>query len=77
VVRQSEHVAARVRIERAGRDRRAEGDESPRSVADRVAHHLRQFAGERALTPLHLLRRQDEVFQHQIVGDGAWHEHEI
>ena len=28
----------------AGRNRRAEGDERARAVADRVAHHLRELA---------------------------------
>ena len=67
--RQLEHVAARLRVAVAGRNRRAEGDERARPVADGVPHHLGQLARERPLPLLDALPREDVIFEHQVVGD--------
>ena len=67
--RQLEHVAARLRVDVADRDRRAERDERARPVADRVAHHLGDLARERPLPLLDALLREDVILEHEVVGD--------
>ena len=75
--RQLEDVAARVRVAVAGRNRRAEGDERARPVADRVPDHLGQLARERPLPLLDALPRQDVIFEHQIVGNRRRNDHQV
>ena len=52
------------------RNRRAEGHERARLIADGEAHHFRHFARERPLPPLRSLVREDVVLEHEIVGNG-------
>ena len=75
--RQLENVAARVDVAIAGGDRRAEGDEGARAVADRVAHHLGDLAAERPLALLDALVREDVILEDQIVGDRDRDDHQV
>ena len=68
--RQLQHVAARLRVAARRRNRRAERDEHARPVADRVAHHLGELAGERTLQLLDALPGQDVIFEHEVVRDA-------
>ena len=52
-------------------DRRAEGDERTRLVADREAGHLGDLAAERALAAFHPLTREHVVLDDQVVGHGG------
>ena len=61
----------------AGRDRRAEGDERARPVADGVAHHLGELARERPLPLLDALPREDVVLEHQVVGDRGRNDDQV
>ena len=75
--RQLEDVAARLRVAVADRNRRAEGDERARAVADRVAHHFGQLARERPLPLLDALPREDVILEDEVVGDRRRDDHEI
>ena len=73
---QLHHVAPRLRVPSVEGNRPAERHERARSIADGVAHHLRELARERPLPPLHALSREDVILEHQIVGDGRRHDHQ-
>ena len=76
-MRQFEHVAPRMRIDAGGGNGLAERHKRARAVAHGIAHHLGQLASERPLAALHFLVREDEVFEDQVVGDGAGHEQQF
>ena len=74
---QLEDVAARFGHPMIHGDRRAEGHDGARAIADGVAHHFRELARERALPLLDALPREDVVLEHEVVGDGVRHDDEI
>src|SRR5262249_51908429 len=77
LARQLDDVGARQRVAMADRDRRAEGDDGARSIADGVAHHLGELARERTLALLHALARQDVILQYEVVRDRRGNDDEI